>query len=273
MNAQLPLAATRQLDLSFARRGDRTVFDRRLFSWPYVLARTFQLDPAIPHLQSVMVQTSGGAIYGDDRLLQRLHLGAGAAVHLTTQGATAVHRANPGLTTRESVAITLEPGAWLEYLPQPRILFPDAAMRQVIDIDCHPDATAIVADAFTLHDPEQRGRLFRRMESTLTVRRGADPVLIDRFDIAGDPQHFTRHTAFGTLLLLAPRPAEILEAWALDLSSALAGHGGLYAAASVLPSALGIGLRFAATELRQLRAGTDLAYAMLRTRLLAMHTI
>jgi urease accessory protein len=268
VNAQLPLAVSRQLDLSFVRRGDRTVFDRRLFSWPFVLARTFALDAAIPHLQSVMLQTSGGAIHGEDRLQQRLHLGPGAAVQLTTQGATAVHRANPGHTTRESVGISLEPGAWLEYLPQPRILFPDAAMRQTIDIDCDPDATAIVADAFTLHDPEQRGRLFRRMESTLTVRRGGEPVLMDRFDITGDPQHFTRHTAFGTLLLLAPRPAEVLEAWALDLSAVLAGHDGLYAAASVLPSAIGIGLRFAATELRHLRSGTDLAYAMLREKLL-----
>jgi urease accessory protein len=269
VNAQLPLAATRQLDLSFARRGDRTVFERRLFSWPFVLTRTFRLDTAVPHLQTVIVQTSGGAIHGEDRLLQRLHLGPGAAVHLTTQGATAVHRANPGLTTRETVAIDLEPGAWLEYLPQPRILFPDAAMRQSIDIDCDPVATAIIGDAFTLHDPEQRGRLFRRMESTLTVRRGGEPVLIDRFDITGDPRHFARHTAFGTLLLLAPRPAEVLEAWALDLSAALAGHDGLYAAGTVLPSAIGLGLRFGATELRNLRSGTELAYAMLRQRLLA----
>jgi len=268
VNAQLPLAATPQLDLSFARRGDRTVFDRRLFSWPFVLARTFRLDPAIPHLQSVMVQTSGGAIHDEDRLLQRLHLGPGAAVQLTTQGATAVHRARPGLATRESIAISVEPGSWLEYLPQPRILFPDAAMRQTIDIECDPAATAIIGDAFTLHDPEQRGRLFRRMESTLTVRRGGEPVLIDRFDIAGDPQHFTRHTAFGTLLLLAPRPAETLEAWALDLTATLAGHDGLYAAASLLPSGIGIGLRFAATQLRHLRSGTDLAYAMLRKTLL-----
>lgn len=268
MNALLPLAAQRQLDLSFARQGDRTVFDRRIFSWPFVLTRTFRLDATLPHLQTVILQTSSGAIHGDDRLRQRLHLGTGAAVHLTTQGATSVHRANPGLTTHESIHISLDDGAWLEYLPQPRILFPDAALRQSIDIDCAPGATVILADAFTLHDPSQQGRLFRRFESTTIVRQGGEPVLIDRFDIRGDPIHFARHRAFGTLLLLAPRPAEQLEAWSLELSADLAGSDGLYAAASVLPSGLGIGLRFAARELRHLRAGVDRTYAIMRQKLL-----
>jgi urease accessory protein len=268
VNAQLPLAALRQLDLSFVRQGDRTVFDRRIFSWPFVLTRTFRLDAKLPHLQTVILQTSSGAIHGDDRLRQRLHLGAGSAVQLTTQGATSVHRANPGLTTQDRIDISLEDGAWLEYLPQPRILFPDAALHQSIDIDCAPGATAILADAFTFHDPSQQGRLFRRFESTTIVRRCGEPVLVDRFDILGDSSHFARHRAFGTLLLLAPRPAEQLEAWSLELSADLAGEAGLYAAASVLPSAIGIGLRFAAQELRHLRAGVDRACTSLRQRLL-----
>jgi urease accessory protein len=244
------------------------VFDRRLFSWPYVLARTFAGDPALPHLQSVMLQSSGGPIHGSDRLLQRFHVGTNAAVHATTQGATAVHRADPGVTTSETIELSLAAGAWLEYLPQPRILFPDADMRTAIEIDMAPDATAFVADAFTVHDPEQRDRLFRRMTSTVAVRQGGELLLVDRADITGDPRHFARHRAFGSLLLLAPRPAETLQSWALDLSAELAGHPGLYAAASVLPSGIGIGARFAATELRHLRTGTDRAHALLRTKLL-----
>ena len=128
-------------------------------------------------------------------------------------------------------------------------------------------AVAFVADAFTVHDPEQRGRLFRHYESTLTVHHAGEPLLIDRFDIAGDPRLLARHRAFGTLLLLAPRQLPVLEGWALDLSAALDGDPGCYAGASVLPSGIGIGVRFAATELRHLRNSTDLAYAMLREKL------
>lgn len=269
MNAQLPIAAQRQLDLSFVRRGDRTALDRRLFTWPFVLTRTFHHDADLPHLQSVMLQTSGGAILGEDHLRQRLHLGQGAAAHIATQGAVSVHRAHPGMTTHESVAISLAPQSWLEYLPQPRILFPDAAISQSIEIDCDRAATAFIADSFTLHDPARSGRLFRHMQSTLLVRLGDEPVLVDRFDIAGEPRHFARHACFGTLLMLAARPAELLEPWALDLSAALAGIPGLYAAASLLPSALGIGVRLAATELRRLRTGSDLAYRHLRRHLLS----
>jgi len=106
------------------------------------------------------------------------------------------------------------------------------------------------------------------MTATVTVRRRGEPVLIDRADIAGDPRHFRHHSAFGTVLMLAPRPAEVLQAWALELSADLAGHDGLYAAASLLPSGIGIGVRFAATELRYLRMGAERAYTALRNRLL-----
>ena len=52
-----------QLDLSFARRGDRTVLDRRRFRWPFVLTRTFALDSCPRHMLTVIVQTSSGRRY------------------------------------------------------------------------------------------------------------------------------------------------------------------------------------------------------------------
>ena len=268
MNLSLPMA-TRQLDLGFVRHGARTAFDRRLFSWPFVLTRTFAFDPDRPELRSVIVQTSSGAMHGDDHLRQRLALGPGATVHLTTQGAAAVHRAHPGATTHESVELALADTAWLEYLPQPRILFPGAALQQSVEIDLAAGATLFYADAFTLHDPSGSGRLFREAGSELRLRRDGELLLYERFEIAGLPRHFSRHSAFGTLLVLAPRDADQLSAWSLELNARLAAIDGLYAAASLLPGAASIGLRLLAGELRQLRTGTDLAVAALRRWLLA----
>lgn len=268
MTAHDPPADLRQLDLRFVRRGDSTVLDRRIFSWPYVIARTFALSADLPHQRTVILQTAGGAINGGDTLWQRLHVEAGAAAELLTQGAGAVHRARSGETTRETIELCIEDGAWLDYLPQPRILFPDAALVQRLDIDLAPTAVAFVADAFTLHDPQAASRLFRRHRSTITVRRDGEPVLIDRTDIAGDPRHFARHKCHGSLLILASRGPVILETWALALSAELQGVAGLYAAASLLPSGIGIGLRFAAAELRHLRAATDFARQFARRRLL-----
>lgn len=258
-----------QLDLSFVRRGDRTVFDRRLFSWPFVLTRTFFIDVEPAHQLTAIVQTSGGAILGEDRLVQRISVGSGAAVHIKTQAATAVYRAPPGLVTHEAISLRVAEGSILQYLPEPRILFPDAALTQTIDLDCAPGGTAIISDAFTVHDPTGVRRSFRSLESTITLRRnGAEPVMIDRMEISGlAPRQLRRHTAFGTLVVVTPLPATALEPMALDLSARLAGIPGLYAAASLLPAELGLGLRFAARELRELRSGIKLALVALRSRL------
>lgn len=258
-----------QLDLSFARRGERTVFDRRLFNWPFVLTRTFFLDAAPAHQLTAIVQTSSGPILGKDRLVQRICVGRDAAVHIKTQAATAVYRAPPGLVTHEAVSLRVAEGGLLQYLPEPRILFPVAALIQTIDLDCAPGGTAIVSDAFTVHDPTGARRSFRSLESTMTLRRnGAEPVMIDRMEISGlAPCQLHRHAAFGTLVVVTPLPATTLEPLALDISDALASIPGLYAAASLLPAELGLGLRFAARELRELRSGIELALVALRSHL------
>lgn len=267
MNALAPLPVT-QLDLRFVRRGDRTVLDRRLFSWPFVITRTFLLDVVPAHLLTVILQTSSSAIHGEDLLRQRLHLGAGAAVHLATQGATAIHRAHLGMTSREAVNLTVGADALLEYLPEPRILFPGAALHQTIDLDCAPTATAILSDAFTLHDPEGTARGFRQFDSTMTLRfSGGEPVLVDRLDIS----HFGRgptlqFSAFGSMVMVLPLPGEQLETLALELSTALGETPGVYAAASVLPASAGIGIRLAGRDLRALRAGLELGWMRFRVQ-------
>lgn len=268
MNALVPLRPA-QLDLSFVRRGDRTVLDRRLFAWPFVLTRTFLLDSVPAHMLTVIIQTSSSALHGEDRLTQRIHLGQGAAAHLTTQGASPVHRAHPGVTTREAVDIIVGPDAFLEYLPEPRILFPGAALDQTIDIDCAPSATLVVSDAFTVHDPGGSGRGFRQLASTVTLRfDGGEPAMLDRFDIAHLRRgRFAHYTAFGSIFMVARLPVEILERLALELSAALTAIPDLYGAASLLPGNIGIGVRLAADDLRAVRAGRELAWIAFRRQL------
>ncbi|WP_421760887.1 urease accessory protein UreD [Devosia sp.] len=262
MNAQLPQTLA-HLDLSFARRGDRTVFDRRLFRWPFVLTRTFHLDTTPRHMLTVILQTSSSALLGEDRLRQRLALAEGSAVHLTTQGAATVHRAVPGQVAEEHVSLTVGAGAYLEYLPQPRILFPDAALSQSIEVDVAAGGAVILSDAFTVHDPTGAGRSFRRLQSAITVRFDADePVVIDRLDIAAALQ--PKATAFASMLLLTRGPVPVDQAQALALSAALAELPDLYGAASLLPGDAGIGVRLAARDLRAVRLGLDLCSAAFR---------
>ena len=259
-----------QLDLVFARRQDRTVLDRRLFRWPFVLTRTFALDRAPAHLLTVILQTSSGAVHGEDRLLQRFDVRGGAAAHVTTQAASSVHRADPGLTAQETVSIRVADGGYLEYLPEPRILFPDAALEHRTAIDCAVGGVALISDAFTFHDPEALGRCFRRFASTTTLVCGSDdPVLVDRLDLHGRGRGRTaQFTAFGSVMLVAPGRTEGIEVFADDLSATLATIRDLYAAASLLPGeAIGLGVRLAGRDLRAVRAGLHAVWMGTRRRL------
>jgi urease accessory protein len=256
-----------QLDLVFARRFDRTVLDRRLFRWPFALTRTFQLDRAPAHMLTVIAQSSSGALHGEDDLRQRLHVGADAAAHFTTQGASSVQRGAPGVTAREHAALRVDDGGSLEYLPEPRILFPDAALVQTLEIDCAPGGFALVCDGFTTHDPEGRGRGFRRLASTTILRRGGDePVMIDRFDIAtlgtGRTAEFK---AFASLTLAAPDGFSGIATLAGALPARLATLPDVYAAASALPDAAnGLGVRLAGRDLRAVRGGVAMVWTAAR---------
>ncbi len=257
-----------QLDLGFVRHGNRTVLGRKLFSWPFVLTRAHHIDPAPAHMLSVVVQTGAGAVHGEDRLVQRISVGPDAAAHLSTQGAASVHRARAGECTQEDVRLEVAPGGVLEYLPEPRILFPDAALDSRLGIEVAPGGMALVGDAFTLHDPAGGSRVCHAYRSEVTIRRpGGAPLAIDRFAISGLPGQADRHRAFGSLSLVVDRDAETLLLLAAELTTALAEIDGLYGAASPLPGGLGLGIRLAAAELRAIRAGTTLCWRHLHRTL------
>jgi urease accessory protein len=243
-----------QLDLSFVVRNGRTVLDRRLFRYPYVLMRTFSQplssvqdgqDNAAATLTHVLVQNSGGPVHDRDNLATNLRLTEGTNVRVTYQGATTISRARPGNMSRERLNITLDPGSRLAYLPEARILFPEAAHHQTTDIELSAGSTVLFTDAFTFHDPAATGRLFRELDNTLTIRRNGEIVLLDR-------QHLTNpligkdYRAFGTILLIGRQAPELPEI------------PNLYAATSCLPFDLGWSIRLAASDLRPIRAAIGL---------------
>lgn len=262
------MSAGAQLNLGFVRHGQRTLLGPKLFSWPFVLTRAHHIDPAPAHMLSVMLQTGAGAIHGEDRLVQRISVGPYAAAHVTTQGAASVHRAHSGDCTEEDVRLDVAPGGVLEYLPEPRILFPDAALESRMAIEVEPGGVVLLGDAFTLHDPTGGGGAFRSYRSEVAIRRpGGDLLVLDRFTIEGLPMQVSGHRAFGSLYFVVDRDAETLLRVAAELTSAIADVEGLYGAASPLPAGLGLGIRLAAPELRALRAGNVLCWRHLRREL------
>lgn len=255
----------RQLDLSFVRHGERTILGRKLFSWPFVLTSSFALDPDPAHMLSIILQTGAGALHGEDRLLQRFVVGERAAAHITTPGAISVHRAYHGDAALERLEIAVAPGGHLEYLPEARILFPDAALDSVIDIKVALGGTVLVADSFTLHDPSGAGRMFRRLRATTQLGRpGEPPFAIERLSVEGAAPQFTSHRAFGSLYFVTEASPDALTAFVADLNRSLTTMPALYLAASLLQDSNGIGIRFAAAELRSLRQGVHFCWKRFR---------
>lgn len=256
------------LDLSFVRRANRTVIDRRLFAWPFVLTRSFYLGPDRPSCLSVIVQTGSGAVHGEDALAQRLVLNPGTAVCLTNQGATSVHRADPAARATETIDLRVAGGASLEYLLEPRILFPDAALCQSVELDCAANGSALIVDAFTMHDPRGEARGFRELESTFCLRRsGGEPLMVDRTRLyRPSPDVFRGYLAFGSAYLVLD-PWHDLAGIQASLTSALGGISGLYAAASMLPECSGLGVRLAAQDLAGIRAAFARTSAIYRQAL------
>lgn len=266
-NATASHAAAR-LDLSFVRRAGRTVIDRRMFAWPFVLTRSFHVDPDRPDYLSVIVQTASGAVHGEDCFAQRLLLGPGTAVCLTNQGATSVHRAVPTARAVEIVKLDVASDASLEYLPEPRILFPDAALSQTMELDCATDARALIFDAFTMHDPLGEGRYFRELESTFCLRRsGREPLLIERTRLCRpDRSIFRGYGAFGSAFIVLPATHDLAKLQG-TLTAALGRIQGLYGAASASPAQTGLGIRLAALDLRYIRQAFESIKAIYRQTL------
>ncbi len=202
---------------------------------------------------SLTVQKSSGTVHGEDRLSQRFEVGEGAAAHVTTQGASPIHRAGAGSESRDSVNLAVARGGYLEYLPEARILFPDSALDQTIKIACALGGMALVSDAFTIHDLGG-ARGFSRFRSTTILRCDGDLKLVDRADIDSlGASRGAGFRAFGSVVIAAPG-SEALS-WRRIFPRALAIIPDLYGAASLFPADAGVGIRLAGRELRHLRTG------------------
>ena len=243
------ISEQRQLDLSFVARQGQTLLDRRLFSYPYVLMRTFREPSDSVHLEGpgpaaalthLIVQNSSGPVHDRDNLATNLGLNEGTTVRLSYQGATAIHRARSGNISRERLTIHLAGNSHLSYLPEARIYFPDAHHHQGTEIKLSHGSSLIFTDTFTTHDPEGHGRPLTELDDTLTIHRAGELLLLDRQHLE-TPTFPPGFRAFGTILLIGHPEPELPEIPTL------------YAAASLLPANLGWSIRMAAADLRPIR--------------------
>lgn len=242
--------ATAQLDLSFARApSGETYLARQYGGFPFHVTRTLQLDEEPAGMATVVLQSLGAGLLQGDRLAMAITAQPRAAAHVTTQGSGVAH-AMLREGARQDAAIVVGEGAFLEYLPRPLILFPDADVTTSLDIVLHEGASVMWCDGYLAHDPHKGEGRFARLRAQTTLRGGAGALLaLDRFEIEGhvlaEGGAMAGHAVHASLGFAGPGADGALAALWRD---ALGGIDGVYGGVSTLPGEAGLFCRLLARD-------------------------
>jgi urease accessory protein len=133
------------LELALARRNGTTCVERQYQRAPLHTYRPIHLDANLPEMAFVFVQQFGDGFVDGDRCRIDIDCGPDAAVHVTTQAATNLYRAERNFAT-QLVDLRAGRGAVLEYLPDPVVPFRGSRFFQRTRVTADPDSTVILAE-------------------------------------------------------------------------------------------------------------------------------
>ena len=262
---------TAQAELEFACDANGATFvHRQRAGYPFHVGRSLKMPGDPPGMPTVYLQSCSGGIFEGDALRLRIAAGAGAAAHVATAASTVVHSMESQAASQQ-VELQAQAGSFLEYLPDPVILFPRAKLANGVRVCVHPGATVILGDSLLLHDPKGGDDRFDWLQSDTVIEDAAGKLLArDRFRVAGVQlaRGLTGITgswkAQGSLFVVtaAKPPAELVAAMRAALASA-----GVYAGATILPNQSGAWTRILATDAAALKAALFSAWTAVRQTL------
>jgi urease accessory protein len=251
-----------QLDLCFERAASgKTWLSRQRGGYPFHVGRVLPLTRRIAssscrsHANAeVIVQSSSGGLFENDRVFQRFVAMPRARATVRTAAATIVHTMTHGIA-HSRVAIEAHPESRFDYLPQPTILFPAACLLSTIDVVLHRAATVLIADTWLTHDPTHRVARQQLRVGVADVE-GCIQHTEARGSLTGVRQTYGAH---GGLLVLRLDDGDAgNEALTRAINAALqkldTPPTTAYAAAGVLPGACGTFVRMLAADSIALRA-------------------
>src|SRR5262245_15429739 len=192
-----------RLELTFGRRGDRTVLLHSYAEPPFRIGRVLPDGDGV-HL---ILASSAPGIFGGDVLQQTVVVQSGARVRLTSQSAMQVHAKDTAAVATLASTYRVEDGGQLQCEWDPVIPFSDAQPHQRILIDLAGEATLLWSDAL-MAGREASGERWRfvSLAHELRVVRAGTLAYLERYRIAPGtdrPRHRwigDEGCYFGTLL-------------------------------------------------------------------------
>jgi urease accessory protein len=172
-----------KLELTFERRGARTILAQRRHEGPLMVQRPFY--PEVDGTAHLYVLHPPGGIAGGDELEVSLLLKSGAAL-LTTPAATKAYRTR-GARAGVRQLLTVRSGAVLEWLPQETIVFGGSRARTLTRVELEPGARFLGWEITCLGRPASgdefaNGELDQRVE----LFENSRPLLLDRLFVEGN---------------------------------------------------------------------------------------
>lgn len=206
-----------ELALHYARRGQRTVLERREHRGPLVVQK-----PLYPEgdavCQTIVVHPPAG-IAGGDRLLLDVRVGERAHAQATTPGAAKWYR-SAGAAASQKLMFSVASDAVFEWLPQESILYDGALATLETEIALAGNAVLLAWDIVCLGrrlsgERWRRGRLRQRLTLRRDgARRWSERAIVDGGgDLLDAAVGLKGRTVFGTFLASALEiPHDLLAA-------------------------------------------------------------
>ena len=215
-----PVGWQADLDLAFARRGERTVLIRNQHRGPLQVQKALYPE-GIDTCHIAVLHPPGGVAAGD-RLCVRVSSEEESRALLTTPGATKWYRSE-GAWATQRLHFSVRTGAILEWLPRENIVFDGANVSMQLDVDLSERA-AYVGWEIVSFGRRASGETWRSGKLHMhTHIRCADRVLwseaahVDAHGgFARSPVGLAGFTVCGTLVLAG---SEVSAAWLADCRS------------------------------------------------------
>ncbi|CAG7659115.1 urease accessory protein UreD [Paenibacillus allorhizosphaerae] len=139
---------TGAINAEFSSSGGETQLLRHQQSYPLKIAKTFRFEGR--QLGVYVMDASPGMMAGD-LYEQQWRFGKGTDVFITNQSYTKVHPArksdnDPATPTRQRQTLHLASGAYVEYMPEPLMLYNQAYFLSETDIRMERDSTLIFSE-------------------------------------------------------------------------------------------------------------------------------
>lgn len=261
-------ASNLDLELKCDRLG-QTIVSHQYTAYPLSVSTVFRLDDDFDSCRAYLyVMSTSPGLFAGDELNVSLRLSAKTSLYITDQAATKVHPiSTAGSKATVNYDIEVGEGATLEFIPEPLILFADAALEQTTSIKIHPTARLCLSEII-LPGRLARGEFyqfhhyFSRLQITST---SGELWLIDAMRLSGKLNPFVNSHLFasspvlGSLIVVLPEAnLELLSADVEDIEAANCPD--LTVSSSILPYGKGLLIRAIASGTHEMK--TYLKYAL-----------